>query len=79
MKKALFVIASCLVSTMMSAQFEVQSTGFSTSSNLVMDGVMGVANGKVTLSASEFAAGIYIYSLVINNQVVDSKRMTLTD
>ena len=36
-------------------------------------------NGKVTLSASEFAPGIYIYSLVINNQVVDSKRMTLTD
>ena len=36
-------------------------------------------NGQVTLSASEFAPGIYIYSLVINNQVIDSKRMTLTD
>lgn len=35
--------------------------------------------GKVILSASEFTPGIYIYSLVINNQMIDSKRMTLTD
>ncbi len=36
-------------------------------------------NGKVTVSASEFPAGIYIYSLIINNQEIDSKRMVLTD
>ncbi len=36
-------------------------------------------NGKVTVSASEFPAGIYIYSLIINNQEIDSKRMILTD
>lgn len=35
--------------------------------------------GKISVSASEFPAGMYIYSLVINNRVVDSKRMTLTD
>lgn len=35
--------------------------------------------GTVTLSASAFTPGMYIYSLVINNQVIDSKRMTLTD
>lgn len=35
--------------------------------------------GKITVSASEFTPGMYIYSLVINNQMVDSKRMTLTD
>lgn len=35
--------------------------------------------GVVTISASEFAPGMYIYSLVINNRVADSKRMTLTD
>lgn len=36
-------------------------------------------SGKVTVSASEFTPGIYIYSLVIDNRMIDSKRMTLTD
>lgn len=36
-------------------------------------------SGILTISASEFAPGMYIYSLVINNRVADSKRMTLTD
>lgn len=36
-------------------------------------------NGNLTISASEFMPGMYIYALVINNQVADSKRMTLTD
>lgn len=40
---------------------------------------MDSRKGKVTVSASEFSAGIYIYSLVIDNRVIDSKRMTLTD
>lgn len=40
---------------------------------------MDSRKGKVMVSASEFAPGIYIYSLVIDNQVIDSKRMTLTD
>lgn len=35
-------------------------------------------NGSITIAASELAAGIYIYSLIINNREVDSKRMILT-
>lgn len=35
--------------------------------------------GKITVSGSELTPGMYIYALVINNEVVDSKRMTLTD
>lgn len=37
------------------------------------------ADGTITVSASELSAGIYIYSLIINNQEVDSKRMILTE
>lgn len=36
-------------------------------------------NGYITISASEFIAGIYIYSLIINNQEISSKRMVLTN
>lgn len=35
--------------------------------------------GSVTVSASELAAGVYVYSLLIDNKAVDSKRMTLAD
>lgn len=35
--------------------------------------------GKITVSGSELQAGMYIYALVIDNEVMDSKRMTLTD
>lgn len=37
------------------------------------------ATGSVIIAASEFTPGIYIYSLIINNQEVDSKRMVLTN
>lgn len=40
---------------------------------------VGTQNGTITVSASEYLPGMYIYALVINNQVIDSKRMTLTD
>lgn len=36
-------------------------------------------SGKIIISASEYTPGMYMYALVINNQVIDSKRMTLTD
>lgn len=36
-------------------------------------------NGAVIISASEFASGTYIYSLVINNKTINSKRMVLTE
>lgn len=35
--------------------------------------------GAVTLSSNKLSAGIYIYSIVADNKVVDSKRMVLTD
>lgn len=35
-------------------------------------------SGEVRISASELISGMYIYALIIDNQVIDSKRMTLT-
>lgn len=37
------------------------------------------AQGSILISATEFQAGIYIYSLIIGNQEIDSKRMILID
>lgn len=34
--------------------------------------------GQVTISGSTLNAGMYIYSLVVNNEIVDTKRMILT-
>ena len=34
--------------------------------------------GSVIIQGSEFAAGIYLYTLLINNQIVDTKKMVLT-
>lgn len=34
-------------------------------------------SGSITVDASELAPGIYIYSMIINNQEVDSKRMII--
>ncbi|MCL2682868.1 MAG: tail fiber domain-containing protein [Bacteroidales bacterium] len=34
--------------------------------------------GSITIQGSEFAAGIYLYTLLINNQIVDTKKMVLT-
>jgi hypothetical protein len=35
--------------------------------------------GNVTISANEFAAGMYLYSLVIDGRIVDTKQMLLTE
>jgi len=35
--------------------------------------------GNIIIYASELNPGIYFYSLISNGQVVDTKRMTLTD
>ncbi len=34
--------------------------------------------GQVTISGSTLNAGMYVYSLVVNNEIVDTKRMILT-
>ncbi len=38
----------------------------------------GNSNGSVEINAGELAPGNYVYSLIIDNKVVDSKKMTLT-
>jgi hypothetical protein len=35
--------------------------------------------GKITISANEFKAGMYLYSLLVDGQLVDTKRMVLTN
>ena len=41
-------------------------------------GITTKGAGSVTIQGSEFAAGMYMYTLLVNNAVVDSKRMILT-
>jgi hypothetical protein len=40
--------------------------------------VTGNRNGVVEIHAGEFAPGNYVYSLIIDNKIIDSKKMTLT-
>ena len=35
--------------------------------------------GSVTISGSSLSAGMYVYTLVADGQIVDSKRMILTE
>lgn len=41
--------------------------------------IAGRNQASVTISGAELHAGMYIYSLVLDNQEIDSKRMILTD
>jgi hypothetical protein len=36
-------------------------------------------NGNETLNANEFVAGMYLYSLVCDGKIVDTKQMLLTE
>ncbi|PXV62358.1 putative secreted protein (Por secretion system target) [Dysgonomonas alginatilytica] len=38
----------------------------------------GVGEGQITLSASDLKSGIYLYTLLIDNKEVDTKRMLIT-
>ncbi len=38
-----------------------------------------VGNGEITINSSEFIAGMYMYSLIVNNKLIDTKRMVLTE
>ena len=40
--------------------------------------IIGKGNGSLTINASEFPAGMYIYSLIVDNREIDNKRMILT-
>lgn len=35
--------------------------------------------GSISISAEQLQAGMYIYSLIIDGKLIDSKRMVLTD
>ena len=41
--------------------------------------ITAFGHGQITVDASSLAAGMYIYSLVVDGQIVDSKRMILTE
>lgn len=41
--------------------------------------VQGVGNGKVVIDAKELKAGMYMYSLIVDGSLIDTKRMVLTD
>ena len=36
-------------------------------------------NGKVTINGSDLHAGIYLYSLIVDGEIIDTKQMVLTD
>ena len=53
---------------------------FSLQGNLLLTKkLLGTGNGSVTIDGSELNPGMYVYSLVINGQIIASKRMILTD
>ncbi len=37
------------------------------------------AHGKITIDGNEFKAGMYMYSLIVDGQLIDTKRMVLTN
>jgi hypothetical protein len=39
----------------------------------------GAGEGTVQVQASDLKAGMYLYSLLVNNQIIDTKRMVLTE
>lgn len=39
----------------------------------------GVGEGSISLNANELGAGIYLYTLVVNNAVIDTKRLLITN
>ena len=41
--------------------------------------IVSFGHGQTTINASVLAAGMYIYSLVIDGQIIDTKRMILTE
>ena len=40
--------------------------------------IVGKGNGSLIINASELPAGLYIYSLIVDNREIDNKRMILT-
>ena len=41
--------------------------------------VTQIGEGNVTINANEFTAGMYLYSLVCDGKIIDTKQMMLTN
>ena len=53
---------------------------FSLQGNLLLTkNLLGTGNGSVTINGSELNPGMYVYSLLVNGQIVATKRMILTE
>jgi hypothetical protein len=53
---------------------------FNLQGNLLMtEKISGTGNGSITINGSDLNPGMYVYSLLIDGQEVDTKRMILTD
>jgi len=39
---------------------------------------MQIGLNTITVQASELPAGMYLYTLVVDNEIIDTKRMILT-
>ncbi len=46
---------------------------------LITEKISSTGNGSITINGSQLNPGMYVYSLLINGQEVDTKRMILTD
>ncbi|RAJ08703.1 putative secreted protein (Por secretion system target) [Chitinophaga skermanii] len=45
---------------------------------LAQRNIPAAGKGEVTIGSSELTAGIYMYSLIVDNKIVDTKRMVIT-
>lgn len=41
-------------------------------------GNVGIGTNKITINGAEYNAGIYLYSLIVDNQKIDTKRLVIT-
>lgn len=68
--KRIIIFASIILATACAqAQLKIESTGYTTTSNTTVTGK----------TSSTLMAGMYIYALIIDGQMVASKRMVLTE
>ena len=47
------------------------------SKELMVINLTNFGYGQITINAGTFAAGTYTYSLIVNNQQIDSKKMVI--
>jgi hypothetical protein len=68
----------CMVVSFVFSHLRVDTNGsYDTTTNLKQIPVKA-SQSNITINGSELIAGMYMYSLIVNGQVVDTKRMILT-